>query len=75
MSDTAPCSKFSRICGSVKSWSAPIVLRKTSMTMAGRTIGSLIRRMIFHSGVSSRMAASTTSRGTDLSAVYRMIML
>ena len=37
--------------------------------MAGRTMGSFTRRMIFHNGVSSRMAASTTSRGTDFSAV------
>ena len=59
----------------MNSCSAPIVLRKTSITMAGRTIGSLIRRMIFHSGVSSRMAASTMSRGTDFSAVYRITML
>ena len=59
----------------MNSCSAPIVLMNTSITMAGRTIGSLTRRMIFHSGVSSRMAASTTSLGTDFSAVYRMIML
>ena len=56
-------------------FSAPIVLRKTSKTMAGRTSGSLIRTMIRHSGVSSRIAASTTSRGTDFSAVYRITML
>ena len=45
------------------------MLRKISMTMAGRTMGSLIRRMIRHSGAPSMIAASTMSRGTDLSAV------
>jgi hypothetical protein len=35
----------------------------------------LIRKMIRHSGVPSRIAASTTSLGTDRSAVYKITML
>ncbi len=46
-----------------------MVLMNTSSTMAGRTIGSFTLKMIFQSGVSSRIAASITSRGTDRSAV------
>ena len=46
-----------------------MLFRKISSTMAGRTMGSFTRRMIFQMEAWSRMAASTTSRGTDRSAV------
>ena len=61
--------------GSVNSCRAPITLMITTRMMAGRIIGSLIRVTIRLSFAPSTTADSTTSRGTDLSAVYRIMMV
>ena len=64
-----------RITGSLKSWSVPMIDRTTMNMTVRRTMGSFILAAIASSEAPSTLAASSTSCGTLVKLVSRIVML